>query len=158
MTRRNDPLVSTSSVPTISIPIQIPDAITPVMTKDLPSKDVQFIAENLSVKAIEKVISRYYKRLGYFIEVYYSPKKRARFLVNVMMHFGLITVSDFVSMFAENEPEAVILPVDELLVEGATEVNLEGCERLKRIVQHGTEEGMGKVIYLKGSEQLRHAS
>jgi hypothetical protein len=129
-----------------------------VVTEDLPSKDVQFIAENLSVKAIEKVINRYYKRSSCFVEVYYSPKKRARFLVNVIVHFGLITVSDFVSMFAENEPEAVILPVDKLLPRGASEVNLEECERMKRIAKHGVEEGMGKIIYLRESESLRHAS
>jgi hypothetical protein len=158
MSRKGDPLVSTSAVPTISIPIQIPDDITPVMPADLPSKDVQFIAENLSEKAIERVIGRYFRRPGCFIEVYYSPRKRARFLVNIVVQFGLITVSDFVSMFAENEPEAVISSVDVLPPEGASEVNLEGCERLKRVVQRGEEEGMGKVIYLRGSEDLRHAS
>ena len=158
MTRSVGLRVSTSLVPTISIPIQIPAEITPVASVDLPSRDVQFIAENLSVKTIEKVIGRYYKRPSFFIEVYYSTKTRYRFLVNVVMRVGMITVSDFVSMFAENEPEAVISPVDELLSKGEVEINLDGYERLKRIMQQGRERGMGKVVYLKGSEQLRHAS
>ncbi|HEY8886274.1 MAG TPA: hypothetical protein VIM31_02105 [Candidatus Microsaccharimonas sp.] len=144
-------------MPTISIPIQIPDVITPVKVEDLPSKDVQFVTENLSAKEIMKVIRRRYTRYACTIGVYYT-KTRARFLVNVKMDKGLITVSDFVSIFAETEPVAVITPAVAIIPKDEVEINLKGCERFKRIIVNGEEQGMGKVVYLKGSEQLRHAS
>lgn len=143
--------VSTSPVHTITIPITIPPEIKPVSVVDLPSKDVVFVAENLSAKAIEKVIRQDFTPRSCPLRVYYS-KTRARFLVKMKMRRGLITVSDVVSMFAENMPEAVISPVEELLSKEEAKVQPVGCERFRLLTSQDEEAELGKVVYLKGSE------
>ncbi|RWZ78608.1 MAG: hypothetical protein EOT05_02555 [Candidatus Microsaccharimonas sossegonensis] len=159
MTRQNDFAVKTSPISTITIPIEIPPQITPVSMEDLPSTDVVFVAENLSAPAIEKVIRHDFTRHSCPVSVYYS-KTRARFLVMMNMRRGLITVSDVVSMFAENMPEAVISPVEEILSQEAADMESQSCERFRLLKSQVDDVEMGKIVYLKGSESpsLRTAS
>lgn len=159
MTRIDDFTVSTSPVNTITIPVPIPPQITPVSVEDFPSKDVVFVAENLSVPEIEKVIRQDFTRHSCPVSVYYS-KTRARFLVKMRMRRGLITVSDVVSMFAENMPEAVISPVEEVLSKDEANEKSEVCERFRLLKSEVDDVEMGKIVYLKGSESpsLRTAS
>lgn len=151
MSRMEDLTVSTSTVSTITIPIQISEAITQVAAEDLPSADIKFISENLSVTDIKKVIGKYYKELGCLVRVYYS-RTRARFLVIVKMRYSLITVSGVVSMFAESAPEAVILPIGKLLTEEEAQGVAAGFELFKALTSEDIEREIGKLAFVMESE------
>ncbi|MDB5180028.1 MAG: hypothetical protein JWN12_660 [Candidatus Saccharibacteria bacterium] len=153
MTGMEDLSVSTSTVSTITIPIQISEAITQVAVEDIPSEELKFVSENLSVKDIKKVIRH---DLNCRIRVYYS-RTRARFLVIVRMPYGLLRVADVIKMFAAATPEAVISPVGELLSKEEAEGTPVECELFKALTTQDVEREIGKFAYLMERE-LRPAS
>ena len=147
----DDFIVRTGPVNTITVDIPVPDAITQLTVKDIPSTKVEFVSENLSAKDIRKVLRH---EFNCRVRVYYS-RTRARFLVIVKMPFGLLRISDVESMFAETD--AVILPVKKLLSKDEAVVETELCERFRALSSRDVEEEIGHIIYLRESE-LRHAS
>jgi hypothetical protein len=151
-----DLTVSTSTVSTTTIPIQISEVITQVKAEDLPSADIKFITEGLSVAEIKRVIGLYYRDLGCLVRVYYT-RTRARFLVIVKMRHSLITTSGVVSMFAENSSDAVILPIGKILSKEEASDTSEGFELFKALTSQDVDREIGKVVFLRKSE-LRTAS
>jgi hypothetical protein len=151
MTRPADLPISTSPI-THSVPIvlPLPEQITPISPEEVHSENVFFVAENVSVATITRVIEYYLTGATCSFEVFYSTKEKYRFFVSVALHVGRMAVSDFILMFMERGTVAVISPVEKEPVTKATEIDLRGAECLRRIKGHqiGQAESRGGVIYL----------
>lgn len=162
MTRLADLPISTRPI-THSIPIglPIPEQIIPISPVEVLSKNVLFVAENVSVATITKVIEYYLTGATCSFEVFYSTKEKYRFFVSAALRVGKMAVSDFVFMFMERGTEALISPVEEEPVTKATKINLSGAECLRRIKRHsfGQAKSKGAIIYLPvGKSSLAPAS
>jgi hypothetical protein len=144
---------------TTTVPIAIPAHIDPLTSDQIPGVHAQFVADKTSVKRIEKVINTCLGTDGCDFQVYYFKRTPFRFLVTVTLRFARITGSDFVSMFAEKEPEIVITPLgDKFISADPQEINPKQREYLKLVKSHGEARDVDKVIYIDRGVSERIAS
>ena len=148
------PISPSPTTHSVSIVLPIPKQITPIALADVHCKNVLFVAENVSVATITKVIKYYLPGATCSFEVFYSTKEKYRFFVSAALRVGKMAVSDFVFMFMERGTEAVISPVEKEPVVKSTEINLSGAECLRRIKRHrfGQATSKGRIIYLPVGE------
>jgi hypothetical protein len=144
---------------TTTVPIAIPAHIDSLTASQIPGVHAQFVADNTSVKRIEKVMTRGLGPDGCAFQVYYFKRTPFRFLVTVTLKFAQITGSDFIPMFAEKEPEIVITPLAEKVIStDLQKINPQQRERLQLVKSYGEDRDVDKVIYIDRGESERIAS